>query len=107
MLQGDTYNIPTLKSRALNYAINDMEVAYRVRPAPVKCERAVNPVQALACAEGKLTVISISRYDATKEPVPEPADLWPRIGFGELIGKLAMRVNAREFCNPTLVVFMD
>ena len=67
-----------------------MEVAYRMWPTLVKCERAVTPVQALACAEGKLTVVGIGRYDATKEPVPEPADLWPRIGFGELVGKLVM-----------------
>ena len=57
------YSIPTLKSRARNYAINDMEVAYRVWPTLVKCERAVTPVQALACAERKLTtVVGIGRY---------------------------------------------
>ena len=108
VLQGDTYSIPTLKSRTPNYAINDMEVVYRVWPTLVKCERAVNPVQALACAERELTtVVGIGRYDATKKPVTEPANLWPRIGFGELGGQLAMRVNARQFGNPTLVVFTN
>ena len=83
-----------------------MGVVYRVRPT-LEVRTRSNPAQALTCAERKLTLVGIGRYDTTKEPVTKPADLWSRIGFGELISKLVMRVNAREFRDPTLVVFTN